>query len=103
MLEGPLAAIDAIEQATGEREINVLGFCIGGILIASTLGYLAARGDDRIKSATFLASLFDFGEVGEVSVFIDDEQIAQMEEHIRATGYLEGHHMAQMFNRVASS
>ena len=100
MLDGPLAALDAIEQATGEREVNVLGFCIGGILIASTLGYLAAKGDDRIKSATFLASLFDFKEVGEVAVFIDDEQIAHMEEHLREKGYLEGHHMADMFNMM---
>ena len=100
MLEGPLAALDAIEQATGERAVNVLGFCIGGILVASTLGYLAAKGDDRIKSATFLASLFDFNNVGEVSVFIDEEQIGHMEEHIREKGYLEGHHMAQMFNMM---
>jgi polyhydroxyalkanoate synthase len=100
MLEGPLAAMDAIERATGEREANVLGFCIGGILIASTLGYLAAKGDDRIKSATFLASLFDFKDVGEVAVFIDDEQIAHMEEHISERGYLEGHHMADMFNMM---
>jgi poly[(R)-3-hydroxyalkanoate] polymerase subunit PhaC len=98
MLDGPLAAIDAIEQATAEREVNILGFCIGGILTATTLAYLAAKGDDRLKSATFLASLFDFKEVGEVGVFVDDEQIAHMEEHIKATGYLEGHHMAQMFN-----
>jgi polyhydroxyalkanoate synthase len=98
MLEGPLAALDAIEQATGEREVNVLGFCIGGILIASTLACLAAKGDDRIKSATFLTSLFDFQEVGEVAVFIDDEQIAHMEDHIKDKGYLEGRHMAEMFN-----
>jgi polyhydroxyalkanoate synthase len=100
MLEGPLAALDAIEQATGEREINILGFCIGGILTASTLGYLAAKGDQRIKSATFLASLFDFDDVGEASVFIDDEQLAQMEKHISDVGYLEGHHMADMFNMM---
>ncbi|MGH6886956.1 MAG: PHA/PHB synthase family protein, partial [Geminicoccales bacterium] len=100
MLEGPLAALDAIGQATGEREINILGFCIGGILTASTLAYLAAKGDPRIKAATFLASLFDFEEVGEASVFIDDEQLAQMEKHIRDVGYLEGHHMADMFNMM---
>ena len=100
MLEGPLAALDAIEQATGERDVNILGFCIGGILTASTLGYLAAKGDRRIKAATFLASLFDFGDVGEASVFIDDEQLAQMERHIRDVGYLEGHHMADMFNMM---
>jgi polyhydroxyalkanoate synthase len=72
LLEGPLAALDAIQQATGEREANILGFCIGGILTAGALGYLAAKGEGRIKSATFLASLFDFREAGEVSVFIDD-------------------------------
>jgi polyhydroxyalkanoate synthase len=100
MLEGPLAALDAIEQATGEREVNVLGFCIGGILTAGTLGYLAAKGDARIRSATFLASLFDFGEVGEVTVFIDDEQLTQMEKHITEKGYLEGHHLAEMFSMM---
>ena len=100
MLEGPLAALDAIEQATGEREVNILGFCIGGILTAGTLAYLAAKGDQRIKSATFLASLFDFKDVGEVAVFIDDEQLAQMEKHIADKGYLEGHHMADMFNMM---
>jgi polyhydroxyalkanoate synthase len=98
MLEGPLAALDAIEQATGEREANVLGFCIGGILIAATLAYLRVKGDDRIKSATFLTSLFDFEQVGDVSVFIDEEQLANMEAHIEEQGYLEGRHMAQMFN-----
>jgi poly[(R)-3-hydroxyalkanoate] polymerase subunit PhaC len=100
MLEGPLAALDAIERATGQREINILGFCIGGILTAGALAYLTARGDQRIKSATFLASLFDFRDVGEVAVFIDDEQLAQMEKHIADKGYLEGHHMADMFNMM---
>ena len=100
MLEGPLAALGAIEQATGEREVNILGFCIGGILTAGALAYLAAKGDARITSATFLASLFDFKDVGDVAVFIDDEQLAQMEKHIADKGYLEGHHMAEMFNMM---
>jgi polyhydroxyalkanoate synthase len=100
MLEGPLAALAAIEQATGAREANILGFCIGGILTATALAYLAAKGDARIRSATFLASLFDFKDVGEVAVFIDDEQLAQMEKHIADKGYLEGHHMADMFSMM---
>jgi polyhydroxyalkanoate synthase len=98
MLDGPLAALDAIEQATGEREASVLGFCIGGILISATLAWLAARGDGRVKAATFLASLFDFKEVGEVGVFIDERQVARIESHVAEKGYLEGHHMADMFN-----
>jgi polyhydroxyalkanoate synthase subunit PhaC len=98
MVDGPLAALDAIEQATGERDASVLGFCIGGILVSTTLAWLAARGNERIKSATFLASLFDFEEVGEVCVFIDEHQVARIENHVAEKGYLEGHHMADMFN-----
>jgi polyhydroxyalkanoate synthase subunit PhaC len=98
MLEGPLAALDAIEQATGEREASILGFCIGGILVSGTLAWLAAKGDDRVKAATFLASLFDFEDVGEVAVFIDGEQLDRIEQQVARQGYLEGHHMADMFN-----
>ncbi|NND71432.1 MAG: class I poly(R)-hydroxyalkanoic acid synthase [Rhodothermales bacterium] len=95
---GPLAALDAIEEATGEQEATILGFCIGGILVSATLAYLAASGTaKRIKAATFLTSLFDFKDVGEVSVFIDEEQITQIEKHVAETGYLDGHHMADMF------
>jgi len=100
MLEGPLAALDAIEQATGEREVNVLGFCIGGILMVATLAYLAAKGDARVKSATFLATMVDLKDIGEVSVFIDEEQLRSLEEHVAEKGYLEGHHMAEMFNMM---
>ncbi len=100
MLEGPLAALHAIEQATGERQVNILGFCIGGILVESLLAYMAAKGDDRVQSATFLATMVDFQEVGEVSVFLDEEQLQNMEKHIEEKGYLEGRHMAQMFNMM---
>ncbi len=100
MREGPLAALDAIERATGEREVNVLGFCIGGILMVATLAYLAAKGDTRVKSATFLATMVDLKDIGEVSVFIDEEQLRSLEEHVAEKGYLEGHHMAQMFNMM---
>jgi polyhydroxyalkanoate synthase len=98
LLEGPLAALEAIERATGAAEVNILGFCIGGILTAATLGYLAHKGEGRrIRSATFLTALFDFEQVGEVGVFIDEDQVASMARHIQEKGYLEGHHMADMF------
>ncbi len=100
MLDGPLAALDAIEQATGEKEVNVLGFCIGGILMVATLAYLAAKGDKRVKSASLLATMVDLQDVGEVSVFIDDEQLRSLEAHVADKGYLEGHHMAEMFNMM---
>ena len=53
MLEGPLAALDVIGGAAGEREVNAIGYCLGGTLLAATLGYLTAQKDDRIHTATY--------------------------------------------------
>ncbi len=103
MREGPLAALDAIERATGEREANVIGYCLGGTLLACTLAYLAAKRDDRIKSATFFVTMVDFAEAGELSVFIDEEQLAALEERMNAKGYLEGRDMATTFNMLRAN
>ncbi|MEO8715092.1 MAG: class I poly(R)-hydroxyalkanoic acid synthase, partial [Acetobacteraceae bacterium] len=73
MQEGYLAALDAIEKATGEREVNAIGYCLGGTLLASTLAYMKAKGDERIKTATFFVTMMDFAEAGELGVFIDEE------------------------------
>lgn len=100
MLEGPIAALDAIEQATAEKEVNVVGYCIGGTLTASTLAYMSAKKDTRIKSATYLTTMIDFAEPGELGVFIDEEQIDAMEEHMREKGYLEGSYMSTVFNMM---
>lgn len=97
MLEGPMAAIDAIEQATGEKEINLLGFCIGGILCVAMLAYMAAKNDKRVKSATFLTTMVDLTDIGECSIFIDDALLKSMEKYMEKKGYLEGHHMSNMF------
>jgi polyhydroxyalkanoate synthase subunit PhaC len=98
MLEGPLQAIAAIEKATGESEVNVIGYCIGGTLVASTLAYMAATNDRRIASATLFTSLLDFSDVGDISVFIDEDQLQLADEHMNRLGYLEGRHMAEAFN-----
>ena len=103
MREGPLAALDAMEQATGEREANVIGYCLGGTLLAATLAYMAVKRDNRIKSATFLVTMVDFAEAGELSVFIDEEQLAALEERMNAKGYLEGRDMATTFNMLRAN
>ena len=104
MSEGLLAALDAIEQATGEREANVIGYCLGGTLLAATLAYMKAKGnDDRIKSATYFVALVDFKEAGELSVFIDEEQLHFLEERMREHGYLEGSDMATTFNMLRAN
>jgi polyhydroxyalkanoate synthase len=104
MLEGPLAALQAIERATGERECNLIGYCIGGTLLAATLAWIEGHDDPawrgRVASATYFTTMVDFAEPGELGVFIDDEQLKLLEEHMRKKGYLDGAHMAQVFNML---
>jgi polyhydroxyalkanoate synthase len=103
MTQGVLAALDAIEAATGERDVNAIGYCLGGTLLASTLAYMAAKGDDRIKSATFFVTMLDFQEAGELGVFIDEEQLKGLEEKMNKRGYLEGSEMATTFNMLRAN
>ncbi len=103
MTEGYLAALDAIEQATGEREVNAIGYCLGGTLLASTLAYTAAKKDNRIKSATFFVTMTDFAEAGELGVFIDEEQLRALEDKMNKRGYLEGSEMATTFNMLRAN
>lgn len=103
MAEGPLAALDAMEKATGEKDFNVVGYCLGGTLLACTLSYMQAKKDKRIKSATFLATMIDFTEAGELGIFIDEEQLAALEEKMKGQGFLEGAHMATTFNMLRAN
>ncbi len=103
MQEGYLDALNAIEQATGEREVNAIGYCLGGTLLASTLAYMAATKDDRIKSATFFVTLTDFEDAGELGVFIDEEQLKSLEGKMNKRGYLEGSEMATTFNMLRAN
>jgi polyhydroxyalkanoate synthase len=100
MREGILAAVDAVNRQTGVRQFNALGYCVGGTLLASTLAYMAAKGDDRIVSASFLAAQVDFSEAGDLLVFIDDSQLKSLEEMMAEHGYLDGSRMATVFNML---
>src|SRR5262249_55630961 len=75
MRQGPLTALEVIEQATGERQVDAVGYCVGGTLLAATLAYTASTGDDRIASATLFAAQVDFANAGDLKVFVDEEQI----------------------------
>ncbi len=100
MREGILAALDAVEQATGEREVAAIGYCVGGTLLAATLAYMAEVGDRRIASATFFATQVDFADAGDLKVFVDAEQLKAVEERMAEHGYLEGSQMANAFNML---
>ena len=101
--EGPLAALGAIEKATGETEVNALGYCLGGTLLAATLAYMAAKKDKRIVSASFMTALVDFDRSGELEVFIDEDQVASLERKMTERGYLEGSEMATTFNMLRAN
>lgn len=103
MKEGVLEALDAIGLATGERAVNAIGYCLGGTLLGCTLAYMAAKGDRRIRSATFFVTMLDFRESGEINVFIDEEQLQLLEEKMRRRGYLEGSEMAATFNMLRAN
>ena len=103
MKQGPLAALDAIEKATGQRKVSAIGYCIGGTLMAATLAYMAARNDDRIVACTFFTAQVDFSEPGELGVFIDEDQLASVEEMMGKKGYLEGSEMATTFNMLRAN
>lgn len=103
MTEGPLAALDAIEQATGEKKVHAVGYCVGGTLLAITLAYLAAKKQNRVLSATMFAAQVDFTFAGDLKVFVDEERIAQLEAHMKEQGYLEASSMATTFNMLRSN
>jgi len=104
LLEGPLAALDAMQTITRTTQSNVLGYCLGGTLLGALLAYLQAMGAaKRVVSATFLTSMIDFSEPGDLGVFIDEEQVESLEQKMSRDGYLDGTDMATTFNMLRSN
>jgi polyhydroxyalkanoate synthase len=103
MQQGPLAAIDVIKQVTGESKVHGAGYCVGGTLLAITLAMLARKRRQRFLSATFFAAQVDFTYAGDLKVFADEEQIAQLERQMAEHGYLKGSKMANAFNLLRSN
>jgi polyhydroxyalkanoate synthase subunit PhaC len=101
--EGPLAAFDAIKLATGQRKVHTVGYCVGGTLLAVTLAKMASENDRRVTSATFFASQVDFTYAGDLKVFVDEEQVAQLERRMAERGYLDSKKMANTFNMLRSN
>lgn len=102
-MQAAIAAMDAVEAATGERDLNLIGYCLGGTLTAATLAHLKAKGDDRVKSATFFTTLLDFAEPGEIGVFLSEQQVGSLEKRMDKTGYLDGKDMGTAFNMLRAN
>lgn len=103
LMEGALQAMEAVLKDTGEKQLNVAGYCLGGTLLMTALAYLAAKKDNRVASATFFTTMVDFAEPGELGVFLDPQTIASLEERMNERGYLEGSEMAVTFNMLKAN
>ena len=103
LTEGSLAALDVIRDITGEEKANVIGYCLGGTLLACTMAWLAAQKQERIASATFFVTMIDFERPGELEVFIDEQQVGALEKKMEQRGYLEGSEMATTFNMLRAN
>jgi polyhydroxyalkanoate synthase subunit PhaC len=100
---GPLEASDVARDITGSSDVNVMGYCIGGTLMSLTLAVLAAKGDERFRSASFMVSLQDFARVGDTAVFMDEEGLELIERQMLERGYLDSSEMSNMFNLLRSN
>lgn len=99
MHEGLLKALDVIEEITGETGANVIGYCIGGILLALTVSWLTENKQaERIASATFWATIFDFSDPGDLGVFIDERTISALEQEGEKEGVFDGRMMGAAFS-----
>jgi polyhydroxyalkanoate synthase len=100
MREGIFDALEAIEDATGEKKVTAIGYCIGGTLLAMSLAYMAKTKDKRIESASFFTTQTDFSEAGDLKIFVDEDHLKALEQRMAATGYLDASAMANAFNML---
>ncbi|MEZ5841690.1 MAG: class I poly(R)-hydroxyalkanoic acid synthase [Hyphomicrobiales bacterium] len=103
MLEGVVNAVDVVCRSTRFDEVNAVGYCVGGTLLATSLAYMAAKGDERVKTATFLTTQVDFTHAGDLLVFIDEDQLDALDKRMSDAGVLEGKSMANTFNLLRSN
>ncbi|MFT5706195.1 MAG: polyhydroxyalkanoate synthase [Oceanospirillaceae bacterium] len=90
MKQGPLAALDVVQEITNSDKVNMVGWCVGGTLLATAAAYIRAQGDERINSLTFLTTLLDFEEPGEVGVYLSEKNLPMIEKAADEKGYFDG-------------
>jgi poly[(R)-3-hydroxyalkanoate] polymerase subunit PhaC len=100
---GPISAIETIQKQCNVDKVNALGFCVGGTLLASLIAYFKAKNTNMINCTTFLTSLIDFSDPGDIAIYIDEEQINILEQEMNKKGYLDGNYMATTFNSLRAN
>jgi poly[(R)-3-hydroxyalkanoate] polymerase subunit PhaC len=103
LINGPLTALETVESITGAERVNIVGLCLGGSMTAMLLAYLAAKGDDRVRSMTLLNTLIDFSEPGTLGAFTDPPTIRRLEKKMEKRGFLDGKEMATTFDLLRAN
>jgi len=98
--QGPIRAMEVALDISGAKQLNVLGFCVGGTIVATALAALAARGKHPASSLTLLTTMLDFTDVGVIDVFVDEQQVAQREQSIAQGGLMPGRDFAATFSSL---
>jgi polyhydroxyalkanoate synthase len=101
--EGILDTCNFIREKVGYQEIHALGYCIGGTMLSAALGYMEAKGMNYIKSVSFLATLIDFEEPGDIGIFINEDTLKASEEETLLKGYFDGKYLAQSFSLLRAN
>lgn len=103
VINGALKAVEEVLKATKKDEINLMAYCTGGVAATLLSAYLATQKKDYIKSLTLLASPVDFEKMGDLKVFVCEQQLEHMEKHITKLGYLPGDVMVKVFSILRSN
>ena len=98
--QGVIEAIHVAQEISGEKQVNTLGFCVGGTLLASALAAMAARGEKPAASLTLLTTMLDFSDVGTIDVYVDEAQVVQREQAIGKGGLMPGRDFAAAFSSL---
>src|SRR5512139_3529171 len=98
--EGAIQAIHVVQEIGGEKQINILGFCVGGTIIANALAVMYARGEEPVSSVTLMTALLDFEDTGALDVFIDEQQVHRREQQLAKGGLMPGRELAITFNSL---
>jgi poly[(R)-3-hydroxyalkanoate] polymerase subunit PhaC len=100
---GVFKALDVARAVSGTEKVNALGFCVGGTLLGVALAVAAARGEKIVESATFLASMLDFSDTGEIGLFVDEASVALREAAIGEGGIMPGRELALVFSALRAN
>jgi polyhydroxyalkanoate synthase len=100
---GVLSALRTAREIAKSDRVNALGFCVGGTLLGASLAVLAAKGDPLVESATYLATMLDFADTGQIGLFVDEASVAQREATLGAGGILPAAELSTVFSALRAN